>query len=85
MYTQYYKTQLYQWYTGIVLGTVSTSNRFYDRRFRPVPAGFYCSKLWQPSRTGRAEPPVNRQLGFEAASYHTSSPSQSHCMGYGVR
>ena len=24
-----------------------------DRRFRPVPPGFYCSELWQPPRTGR--------------------------------
>ena len=24
-----------------------------DRRFRPVPPGFYCSKQWQPPRTGR--------------------------------
>ena len=24
-----------------------------DRRFHPVPAGFYCSKQWQPPRTGR--------------------------------
>ena len=24
-----------------------------DRRFRPVPLGFYCSKHWQPPRTGR--------------------------------
>ena len=23
-----------------------------DRRFRPVPPGFYCSKQWQPARTG---------------------------------
>ena len=24
-----------------------------DRRFRPVPSGFYCSKQWQPPGTGR--------------------------------
>ena len=24
-----------------------------DQRFRPVPAGFYCSKQWQPPRTGQ--------------------------------
>ena len=24
-----------------------------DRRFRPVPPGFYCSKQWQPPGTGR--------------------------------
>ena len=24
-----------------------------DRRFRPVRAGSYCSKQWQPPRTGR--------------------------------
>ena len=24
-----------------------------DRWFRPVPAGFYCSKQWQPPVTGR--------------------------------
>ena len=35
-----------------------------DRRFCPVPPGFYCSKQWQPPGTGR-----NRRLGFEAAPY----------------
>ena len=24
-----------------------------DRRFRPVPPGFYCTKQWQPPGTGR--------------------------------
>ena len=53
-----------------------------DRRFRSVPASFYCSN--NGNRQNRAEPPVNRRLGFEAApsqALNTISGTGSYIVG----
>ena len=44
-----------------------------DRWFRLVLAGFYCSKQWQPPRTGR-----NRRLSFEVAPNNPHTPCGTH-------
>ena len=59
-----------------------------DRRFHPGPAGFYCSKQWQPPRTGQncwstscwvlQSTLTKIYLNFKTTQMHFSNHSNTH-------